>query len=108
VGVFHETLWDNPFINVARRFTTVDSDAGDALLTDLAIRSFAVDFREIKLEKRHLLYMLKRLAALPPHNLAAPPKPRLLWRAVKTLDRQLLRLRPLHRYCGEVIVFLQK
>ena len=108
MGVFQETLWDNPFINFARRFTTVDSDAGDALLTDRAIRSFAADFREVKLEKRHLLYMLKRLSALPPHDPAASAKPRPFWRAVKSLDRQLLRFRPLHRYCGEVIVFLQK
>ena len=107
-GVFEETLWDNPFINFARRFTTVDSDAGDAALTERELRSFGSDFRKIRLEKRHLLYMLKRLAPLPIHDPAAVVQARPFWRAVKTLDRQLLRLGALQRFCGEVIVFLQK
>jgi 2-polyprenyl-3-methyl-5-hydroxy-6-metoxy-1,4-benzoquinol methylase len=107
-GVFHETLWDNPFINFARRFTGVDSDAGDALLTERAIRSFGNDFREIRLERRNLLYMLKRLAPLPVHDPLAPPKRRPLWQAIKAVDQKLLGLAALNRYCGEVIVFLQK
>ena len=108
MGIFHETLWDNPCINFARRFTTVHSDAGDAALTERAVRSFGSDFRDIKLEKRHLLYMLKRLARLPLYDPAAPAKARPFWRVVKTLDSQLLRIGQLQRYCGEVIVFLQK
>ena len=108
VGIFHETLWDNPLINFARRFTSVHSDAGDALLNQRAIRSFGSDFREIRMERRHLLYMLKRLAPLPIDDWAASPKPRPLWRAIKAVDRQVLRLKVLRRYCGEVIVILQK
>jgi 2-polyprenyl-3-methyl-5-hydroxy-6-metoxy-1,4-benzoquinol methylase len=106
-GVFHETLWDNPLINLARRFTSVDSDAGDALLTVRAIRSFGSNFRDVHMEKRHLFYMLKRLAALPAHDPMAPAKPRPFWRAIKGMDHQVLRIGVLDRYCGEVIVFLQ-
>ncbi len=107
-GVFHETLWDNPVINLARRFTSVDSDAGDALLTDRAIRSFGSDFREIRMEKRHLFYMLKRLAALPAGTPWLAPHPRGFWKGIKKLDGQLLRAFPLQKYCGEVIVVLKK
>ncbi len=107
-GVFHETLWDNPLINFARRFTGEDSDAGDALLTDRAIRSFGADFRDIQLEKRNLLYMLKRLAWLPSGTPWLTPQPRTFWKGIKQLDGQLLRAFPLQRYCGEVIVFLKK
>ena len=107
-AVFHETLWDNPLINFARRFTTVHSDAGDAPLTEREIRRFSQKFRHVQLEKRHLLYMLKRLAKLPPSEWNAQLAPRPLWRAVKALDHQILRLAPLRRYCGEVIVYLRK
>ena len=74
-AVFHETLWDNPLINLARRFTGEHADAGDAHLTDKNIREFFRDFGQVRLEKRHLLYMLKRLAKLPPPDLNAPPRP---------------------------------
>lgn len=106
-GVFHETLWDNPFINFARRFTSVHADAGDAHLTEQNIREFSRDFNQVRLEKRHLLYMLKRLAKLPQGDLSAPVEPRPFWRRVKSLDRQILRLPPLRKYCGEVIVYLR-
>jgi 2-polyprenyl-3-methyl-5-hydroxy-6-metoxy-1,4-benzoquinol methylase len=107
-AVFHETLWDNPIINLARRFTSVDSQAGDAHLTERNIREFGRQFGLVGLEKRHLFYMLKRLAKLPPAEWNTNLKPRPLWRLVKALDKQILRFPPLRRYCGEVIVFLQK
>jgi 2-polyprenyl-3-methyl-5-hydroxy-6-metoxy-1,4-benzoquinol methylase len=107
-AVFHETLWDNPLINFARRFTSEHSDAGDAHLTQHEIRRFCRKFRAVRLEKRHLLYMLKRLARLPRMDWHADLEPRPLWRAVSLLDQQILRLRPLRYFCGEVIVYLQK
>jgi len=107
-AVFHETLWDNPLINFARRFTTEHADAGDVHLTDCGIREFCSGFREVTLEKLYLLYMLKRLAALPAHDLAAGLEPRPFWRAVKAADRALLVLPPLRRYCGEVNIYLTK
>jgi 2-polyprenyl-3-methyl-5-hydroxy-6-metoxy-1,4-benzoquinol methylase len=106
--VFHETLWDNPLINFARRFTAVHSDAGDTALTDHEIRRFCQEFSHVQLEKRHLLYMLKRLAKLPQSEWDARLTPRPFWHAVKAIDQQVLRFAPLRRYCGEVIVYLQK
>lgn len=107
-GVFHETLWDNALINLARRFTSVDAEAGDAPLTEREVRKFCQGFSQVRLEKRHLLYMLKRLAKLPRHGWYEELHPRHFWRRVKALDNQLLRIPGLRRYCGEVIVFLQK
>jgi SAM-dependent methyltransferase len=107
-AIFLETLWDNPLINLARRFTTVDADAGDAHLTESSIYEFCRAFREIRLEKRNLIYMLKRFAKLPERDLLAPLRPRPFWQVIKSVDRNLLRLRPLRRYCGEVIIFLDK
>lgn len=107
-AIFHETLWDNPLINLVRRFTSEHADAGDAHLTEREIQRFCQRFRRVQLEKRHLLYMLKRLARPPLVERSAELKPRPLWRAVSALDRQILRFRPLRRYCGEVILFLQK
>src|SRR5215472_3392907 len=107
-AVFHETLWDNPLINFARKFTSVPADAGDAPLTDRAIRQFCQDFRYVRMEKRHLLYTLKRLAKLPPTVWSEELKPRPWWRAINAVDQQLLRFGRLRRYCGELIVYLQK
>ncbi|HEY4959450.1 MAG TPA: class I SAM-dependent methyltransferase [Terriglobales bacterium] len=105
-AIFHETLWDNPLINLARRFTSEHADAGDAHLTDKNIREFCRDFSQIRLEKRNLLYMLKRLAKLPYPDPGVPVRPRPFWQLMKTLDAQLLRFAPLRRYCGEVIIYL--
>jgi 2-polyprenyl-3-methyl-5-hydroxy-6-metoxy-1,4-benzoquinol methylase len=107
-AIFVETLWDNPAINLVRRFTTEDEEAGDAHLTQANIREFAQYFGECRLEKRHLLYMLKRLAKLPERNMADPIKPRPFWLLVKRLDDLLLGFRPLRQYCGEVTIYLQK
>jgi 2-polyprenyl-3-methyl-5-hydroxy-6-metoxy-1,4-benzoquinol methylase len=107
-AIFIETLWDNPAINLVRRFTTEDEEAGDAQLTQSKIRAFARDFGACRLEKRHLLYMLKRMAKLPERNLSNPIRPRPLWQFLKSLDVALLHVRPLRRYCGEIIVDLQK
>jgi 2-polyprenyl-3-methyl-5-hydroxy-6-metoxy-1,4-benzoquinol methylase len=107
-AIFIETLWDNPVLNLIRRLTTEDADAGDAHLTERSIRDFASDFSQTRLEKRHLVYMSKRLAALPECNLEAPIRPRPFWTAIKSIDEKLLRFKLLRRYCGEVIIFLQK
>lgn len=107
-AVFHETLWDNPLINFARRFTTEHADAGDAPLTDRRIREFCAGFSGVTLEKLHLLYMLKRIAKLPAQDWQAELRPRPIWRAVKTIDNTLLRFKPLRHYCGEVNVYLEK
>jgi 2-polyprenyl-3-methyl-5-hydroxy-6-metoxy-1,4-benzoquinol methylase len=107
-ATFHETLWDNPFINLARRFTTEETQAGDAPLTEQNIREFCREFRHVQLEKRHLSYMLKRLAKLPEPHLEDALKARPFWRRIKSLDREILRFPPLRRFCGEVIILLQK
>jgi 2-polyprenyl-3-methyl-5-hydroxy-6-metoxy-1,4-benzoquinol methylase len=107
-AVFHETLWDNPLINFVRRFTSEHSDAGDVPLTEREIFRFCRKFSHVQLEKRHLLYMCKRLGKLPRINWHEELTPRPLWKAVKALDQQILRIKPLRRYCGEVIVYLQK
>lgn len=107
-AVFHETLWDNPLINFARRFTSEHSDAGDAHLTEQEILRFCRRFPQVQLEKRHLFYMLKRLAKLPRMEWHAELEPRPLWQALSSLDQQILRLRPLRYFCGEVIVYLEK
>src|SRR5262249_35065548 len=70
-AVFVETLWDNPLINFARRFTAQDA-AGDAALTEPLILEFARPFSHVRLKKRHLTYMLKRLAKLPVMDLNQP------------------------------------
>ena len=106
-AVFHETLWDNPLINFARWFTGEHADAGDAHLTDRNIREFCGEFSQVRLEKRHLLYMLKRLAKPPRLDLGMPVTPRPFWRLVKLLDTQILRFPQLRRYCGEVIIYLR-
>jgi 2-polyprenyl-3-methyl-5-hydroxy-6-metoxy-1,4-benzoquinol methylase len=107
-AIFVETLWDNPLINAARRFTTADDDAGDAHLTERGIYEFCRGFSEIRLEKRNLLYMLKRCAKLPERNLSAPLSRRPVWRLVKAIDKSLLQFRPLRKHCGEVIIYLGK
>jgi 2-polyprenyl-3-methyl-5-hydroxy-6-metoxy-1,4-benzoquinol methylase len=107
-AVFHETLWDNPLINLVREFTSEHSDAGDAHLTEHEIRRFSRNFSQVELKKRHLLYMLKRLAKLPRMDWHSELRPRPLWQRVQSLDEQMLQFRPLRRFCGEVIVYMQK
>lgn len=106
-AVFHETLWDNPLINFVRRWTTADSDAGDAHLTELLIRDFGKLCARTEIHKRHLLYMLKRLRRLPPRDLSQPLSPRPFWKAVKRVDQTLVRL-GLSRFCGEAVVVYTK
>lgn len=107
-AVFIETLWDNPLLNLGRRMTLADEDAGDAHLTDRNIREFCHEFRSVRLDKRHLVYMLKRFGKLPKRNLADPIRPRPLWKFVKLFDNAILSIAPLRYYCGEVIVWLTK
>lgn len=107
-ATFHETLWDNPVLNFARRFTMKDADAGDARLGERDIQIFFRDFRTLTIAKYHLLYMAKRLARPSSPWWSAECQPRPFWKMVKSVDRQLLRFPPLRRYCGEVVVFVQK
>jgi 2-polyprenyl-3-methyl-5-hydroxy-6-metoxy-1,4-benzoquinol methylase len=107
-AVFVETLWDNPLLNFGRRLTLAKEDAGDAHLTERVIHDFCRHFGQIKLDKRHLIYMLKRLVKLPNPDLSLPVRPRPFWKFVKAVDDTLLRLKPLRGYCGEVIVWLKK
>ena len=74
--VFVETLWDNPALHLIRRFTTAGQEAGDAHLTDENARDFCRGFSQLVLEKRHLVYMLERLASLPKSASQAEPRPR--------------------------------
>lgn len=106
-AIFAETLWDNPLINYARRFTSLEG-AGDAALTERLILEFGRPFRKVILKKRHLLYMLKRLSRLPARDRHAALQPRPLWSALYRLDQRLLRVKPLQRYCGEVIIEIQR
>ena len=105
--IFHETLWDNPLINFARRFTMEEQDAGDAHLTQSLIRSFGAQFRSTHMEKRHLLYMLKRFSRLPQRDLGTPLQPRALWKAVRKLDEVVVSC-GLSKFCGEAIVIFSK
>lgn len=105
---FVETLWDNPLINLARRFSSLEKAAGDAPLTHRAITNFACPFADVVMHKRHLLYMLKRLAKLPAVNLATPLETRPFWRALYGVDEALLKVPGLRFFCGEVIVELRK
>ena len=107
-ALFVETLWDNPLINLARRFSSLEKEAGDAPLTHLSIKQFARPFSGLVLRPRHLLYMLKRMAKLPAFELPTPLRPRPVWKAVLGLDRALLAVPPLRFFCGEVIVELRK
>ncbi len=106
-AVFHETLWDNPIINFVRRWTTEDSDAGDAHLTERSIRQFGEACARTEIHKRHIFYMLKRLAQLPERDLSQPLNPRPLWKVVKKVDQCLIPL-GLSRFCGEAIVIYTK
>lgn len=108
-AIFVETLWDNPLINLARRFTKIDEEAGDAPLTRRAILEFARPFSAVRIYPRHLLYMLKRIAKLPRVDWGEPCRPRPLWQFVYRCDLALLRILPqLQRMCGEVIVELTR
>ena len=104
-ALFHETLWDNPLINQARRFTMKEENAGDAPLTASSLRKFGRDFSRVTLHRRHLLYMLKRLVKIQPGALSQPLQPRPLWKFIRAADR-LVVMAGLSRFCGEVIVEL--
>ena len=91
--------------------TTVDAGPSTPTVeyvTEQEILRFCRRFGQVQLEKRHLFYMLKRLAKLPRMEWHAELEPRPLWQALSSLDQQILRLRPLRDFCGEVIVYLKK
>lgn len=102
---FHETLWDNPLINLARRFTVREEDAGDAHLTASLLREFGRGFSRVVLHRRHLFYMLKRLVDIERHEVSDPIQPRPFWKLVKRVDAVIIAA-GLSRWCGEVIVEL--
>lgn len=106
-AVFHETLWENPLINFVRRWTTADDDAGDAHLTESSIRQFGKLCAHAEIRKRHIFYMLKRLAKISDRDLSRPLRPRPFWRALRRIDKGLNRL-GLSRFCGESIVVYTK
>ncbi len=106
-ALFHETLWDNPLINLARRFTMKEENAGDAHLTAASLREFGRRFSRVALHRRHLLYMLKRVVKIEPGALSEPLHPRPFWKGVKSADCWLTAA-GLSRWCGEVIVELNK
>jgi len=106
-ALFHETLWDNPLINLARRFTMEPSDAGDAHLTAHALHEFAAPFSTTEVHPHNILYMLKRFTTLPARDLTQPLTPRPLWRAVRNLDQTLISI-GLTKLCGEAIVTYTK
>ena len=101
-AIFHETLWSNPAIRFARRFTSAEQSAGDAPITPSSIRNFFSGFSRLDLMPRHCLYMLKRCASLPDRNLQDPLRPRPFWKMVKAADSVVAPLMP--AMCGEVII----
>ncbi len=106
-AIFHETLWDNPLINFARRFTMESSDAGDAHLTASGLQQFGAPFAKTEVFKQNILYMLKRFSKLPVRDLSHPLRPRPFWRFVRRIDQGLIRL-GLSRFCGEAVVLYTK
>lgn len=106
-AVFHETLWENPLINFVRRWTTANDDAGDAHLTESSIRQFGKLCAHAEIRKRHIFYMLKRLAKTCDRDLSRPLRPRPFWRMLRRIDQGLNRL-GLSRLCGESIVVYTK
>jgi 2-polyprenyl-3-methyl-5-hydroxy-6-metoxy-1,4-benzoquinol methylase len=106
-AIFHETLWDNSLINFVRRWTMPGEGAGDAHLTERAIREFGELFPRTEIYKRHILYMLKRLSSLPSRDLSHPLVRRPIWRGIKKVDEWLVHL-GLSRFCGEAIVVYEK
>jgi hypothetical protein len=102
-AIFHETLWDNPLINFARRWTMAEGDAGDAHLTERLIREFGRQCNGVEIHKRNIFYMLKRLSKLPPRDLSCALIPRPFWKVVKKADHVLIRM-GLSRFCGEGVV----
>ena len=105
-AVFHETLWSNPLIRLARRFTSEEKGAGDSPITLPSISKFFEGFSRVDLAPRHCFYMLKRLAPLPARNLAEALRPRPFWKAIKAFDAPIARLLP--AMCGEVIISAQR
>lgn len=99
LAVFTENLGQNPLINLARRITMRgQEDAGDVLLTEALVRSWARLFSSIDVEGYSLLLMAKRVL----------PGPRLLLRGLHEVDSAIFALAPrLRRYGGECVVVLR-
>ena len=106
-AIFHETLWDNPLINLARHWTMPSQEAGDTRLTARGIEEFGAPFAMTSVNKRHILYMLKRFGSLPIRDLSRPLVSRPFWKAIRTIDRGLMSL-GFSKFCGEAIVIYTK
>jgi ubiquinone/menaquinone biosynthesis C-methylase UbiE len=98
VAIFTENLGHNPLLQLARRVTMRGNDAGDVILTERLVRTWASRFSETRIEPYGLLMMAKRIER------ARPLLP-LLHRA----DEVVLSVFPtLRRYCGECVIVLCK
>ena len=106
-AMFHETIWENPLINYARRFTMADADAGDEKLTGKSILSFGAQFSSVEINRRHIFYMLKRLARQRSRNLADPMVRRPIWKLVHGIDSACCGL-GLSKFCGEASIVLTR
>src|SRR5882757_7238815 len=106
-AIFHETLWDNPLINLARHWTMPSQEAGDTRLTARGIEEFGAPFAMTSVNKRHILYMLKRFGSLPIRDLSRPLVSRPFWKAIRTIDRGLMSF-GFSKFCGEAIVIYTK
>lgn len=99
---FHETSGNNPLLNLGRKRTIAEDDAGDVFLKDASIHEFFADFSSCKIHHLHILYMLKRLGGLPERHLGAPLRSRPFWKALHALDAIPSAMFP--KLCGEVII----
>ena len=96
-GFFTENYGQNPLINAARKVTMRGKeDAGDVLLTDDLVRSWAQGFL-VEIEGYSLLFMAKRIIRTP-----------WILRALHLVDRGLFALAPgLRRFGGECVIILR-
>jgi ubiquinone/menaquinone biosynthesis C-methylase UbiE len=100
VAFFTENLGHNPLIQLARLLTMYsEREAGDVILTERMVRSWAEQFSTVKIEGHSLLFMVKRVL---------PGRFALLSRLAR-IDEVLLRRFPrVQRYCGEALIELRK
>lgn len=98
VAYFTEHYGQNRLIDAARKITMRgQEDAGDVLLTDEMMRSWAGEFFTVSLEGHSLFFMVKRVI-----------KNHVLLRFLYSVDCVLFSLAPsLRRYGGEVVVTLR-
>lgn len=100
LALFTENLGHNPLLELGRRLSMRALEgAGDVILTEASIRTWASGFSRVEIEPCSLLLMAKRAF---PHRYG-------LLAALHRLDETLLRLAPaLRRYGGECVVVLRR